>query len=294
MGGIGSKRANEVFIDFEGAKPTESEVKIYREVEAIFRESKRVQSLIEGYEGCIELVRKAMKTPTKENELSAFEGLLGAVESIAAFYDYTTQLARVTPEVLAALSKAPLSEQQALATQLGQIFAFALVFDQTRMMRPNLSNDFSYYRRLLPKFSKHPELKVKDDDASGMALFTAEHIPMISSLTKSCEAVSGGGEQFQDTLASFANSCFRLLKTKKFSNPATNLLIARAMTGAIVLFDRIASGTDAFSKKSPIVTRECIQLLKKEFPKEGGLLNAIQFSTKNFSRAPTSIQSLFE
>jgi len=127
-----------------------------------------------------------------------------------------------------------------------------------------------------------------------MALFTAEHIPMISSLTKSCEAVSGGGEQFQDTLASFANSCFRLLKTKKFSNPATNLLIARAMTGAIVLFDRIASGTDAFSKKSPIVTRECIQLLKKEFPKEGGLLNAIQFSTKNFSRAPASIQSLFE
>jgi len=257
----------------------------------VFRESKRVQQLIEDYKGCRELARKAMSTPTKENELAAFEGLLGAVDSIATFFNYTNELARVVPDLMTELCRAPLSDQQALATQLAHIFQFALVFDQTRMMRPNLSNDFSYYRRLLPKFSKHPDLKVKDDDASGMALFTAEHIPMISALTKALDGIAS--EEIQLLLASFANSCLRMLKQKKFSNPNTTLLTARAMTGAIVLYDRIGPDT-VFNKKCPLATREAIILLRKEFPKEGGLTNAIQFSTKHFARAPSGIQDLFE
>jgi hypothetical protein len=213
MGGGASRRVSEVFIDFENPKPTDGEMKVYRAVDGVFRESKRVQQLIEDYKGCRELARKAMSTPTKENELAAFEGLLGAVDSIATFFNYTNELARVVPDLMTELCRAPLSDQQALATQLAHIFQFALVFDQTRMMRPNLSNDFSYYRRLLPKFSKHPDLKVKDDDASGMALFTAEHIPMISALTKALDGIAS--EEIQLLLASFANSCLRMLKQKK-------------------------------------------------------------------------------
>jgi len=207
------------------------------------------------------------------------------------FFNYTNELARVLSDLMGELCRAPLSEQQALATQLAHIFQFALIFDQTRMMRPNLSNDFSYYRRLLPKFSKHPDLKVKDDDASGMALFTAEHIPMISALTKALDG--GKTDESQMLLASFANSCLRMLKQKKFSNPSTQLLTARAMTGAIVLYDRIGPDT-AFSKKCPLATREAIILLRKDFPKEGGLTNAIQFSSKHFATAPSGIQDLFE
>jgi len=291
MGGGSSRRVSEAFIDFENTKPSDGEIKTYRAVDAVFRESKRVQQLIEDYKGCRELARKAMSTPTKENELAAFEGLLGAVDSIATFFNYTNELARVVPDLMQELCRAPLGERQALATQLALIFQFALVFDQTRMMRPNLSNDFSYYRRLLPKFSKHPDLKVKDDDASGMALFTAEHIPMISALTKALDGIAS--EEIQLLLASFANSCLRMLKQKKFSNPNTTLLTARAMTGAIVLYDRIGPDT-VFNKKCPLATREAIILLRKEFPKEGGLTNAIQFSTKHFARAPSGIQDLFE
>jgi hypothetical protein len=65
------------------------------------------------------------------------------------------------------------------------------------------------------------------------------------------------------------------------------------MTGAIVLYDRIGPDT-VFNKKCPLLTREAIILLRKEFPKEGGLTNAIQFSTKHFARAPSGIQDLFE
>jgi hypothetical protein len=48
---------------------------------------------------------------------------------------------------------------QALAKQLADVFDFTLRFDQTRMKRPQLSNDFSYYRRLLPKHSQHANIK---------------------------------------------------------------------------------------------------------------------------------------
>lgn len=47
---------------------------------------------------------------------------------------------------------------QALAKQLALIFDLALQFDWLRMNRPHLANDFSFYRRLLPKFSKHPKV----------------------------------------------------------------------------------------------------------------------------------------
>jgi hypothetical protein len=59
-----------------------------------------------------------------------------------------------------------LQDQQALAKQLALLFDFTLQFDQTRMMRPHLSNDFSYYRRLLPKFPKRADVMYVSFSAS--------------------------------------------------------------------------------------------------------------------------------
>jgi len=165
------------------------------------------------------------------------------------------------------------------------------------MMRPNLSNDFSYYRRLLPKFSKHPDVKVKDDDASGMALFTAEHIPMMSTLAKATKAhcETADAHAVELLLSTLANSCMRMVRMKKFSALETNWLCLRAMTGAIVLYDHLTS--NAFSKKSPIMIRECITLLRRDYMGQKeveGLLNSIQYSTVSFKTAPSSVQELLD
>jgi len=291
--GLGGSKVGDAYIDLEGAKP-DGDAKVFDAFARIIDEAKRILELIEDYKGCADLARKAMSAPTKENELAAFEGLLHAVDAIQAFFAYSVEIGRILPEVLVQLSKKPLAEQQALATLLAKLLDLALVFDQTRMMRPNLSNDFSYYRRLLPKFNKHPEVKVKDDEASGMALFTAEHIPMISSITKAAQSVDQQAQvQVQNMLASLANSCLKMLKNKKFSHARTNLLCARAMTGAIVLYDRMGPNS-AFNKRCPVLLRDCIVILKKDFPKEGALRNALQYSTKNFKDAPSSIQDLFD
>ncbi len=107
---------------------------------------------------------------------------------------FAFSLERVVPELLTTLAKdgsdckTSVADQQALAKQLADIFDFALRFDALRMLRPFLPNDFSYYRRLLPKFSKHERVKVKDDEASGMALFTPQHIPMMTALATATAA----------------------------------------------------------------------------------------------------------
>jgi len=299
MGCFQSSTAREVKLDFEGKLGPTSDEKLYTEIEQVLADMKRVYAAIEDYKGCLELVRAAMSKPTKENEQRAFEGLLGAVKAISMFFEFSRTLERILPQILAQLTPpGALLTNQATAKQFAQILDFTLRFDQTRMMRPNLSNDFSYYRRLLPKFSKHPGVEVKDDEASGMALFTAEHIPMMSTLAKATKSYidsSGDSAAVEACLASIANSCMRLVKSKALSAQESVWLCLRAMTGAIVLYDHVTGG--AFRKNSPINIRECINLLKKDYAGQSNvdsLVSAIQYSTVSFKTAPASIQSMFE
>lgn len=286
-------------VDFENAKPSETEKQIYDEVDRVLQSKAEVLQLIENYKGCQDLARAAMATPSPETEKAAFEGLLGAVDSISRFFQYSKSLEQIFPRLLKKLGEGiqgnvvKLEAKQALARQLGEIFDFALNFDRVRMLRPNLSNDFSYYRRLLPKFNKHPQIRVKDDEASGMALFTAEHIPMTAALSKAGAKAQSESDSVSAVLSSMANSCMLILKKNAFQRPETGIFVARAMTGAIVVFDHV-DALGAFSKRGPIAIKQCINVLKKDFPKETSLLNAIRYSTKSFREAPDDIQKLFD
>jgi hypothetical protein len=297
---LGAQSYEEFDISLSGnTKPAREEEKIFTRVQESLSKMPGNMKLIEDYTGCQELARKAMSTPTPENERAAFEGLLVAVDSIASFFNYTKELEMVVPDLLTTMAAAPAGQAgttpipEALGFQLAQIFEFSLEFDRVRMLRPNLSNDFSYYRRLLPKFNKHPSLRIKDDEASGMALFTAEHIPMMNCLSKATARAQEKNPQVGRVLAIVANSCRKALAAKKFPQASTNLTCARAMTAAIVISDHI-DVFSVFNKKSPVAVKACILTLKKEFPKEVSLLNAIRYSTRHFNEAPPAIQALFD
>jgi len=289
------------FVDFDNCQPSESESSLYNEVSSVLSHSSEVLRCLEEYRGCQELARKAMSSPSLENEQEAFEGLLIAVSSISTFYHYAKDLERILPNLLEALAQgssdqipATFQEKQSLVKQLGLLFDFSLRFDSTRMLRPSISNDFSYYRRLLPKFNKHPGIQVRDDDASGMALFTAEHIPMMSVMSKSTSSASDRNPNITHVLAILANASLKMLKTKRFiATPATTLFVARCMTGSIVLYDHVDL-LGVFGNKSPVQLRGCVSLLKKDFPLETGLLNAIHYSTKHFKDASPTTQALFD
>lgn len=294
------------FIDFENARPTESEMKVFSQVGEVLALSGTVLKTIDDYQGCQDQVRKALTTPSQETERAAFEALLVVVGHIALFFDYAKKLEDTFPILLDRLSRPSVNEskdhkqlsleqQQALTKQLADILDFSLRFDNLRMNRPSMSNDFSYYRRLLPKFHNNPNISVKDDDAGAMAIFTAEHIPMMTALCRAANKSIARNDKVTETLAQMSNSCLAILKAKKFSRPDLNLFIARAMTGSIVLFDHI-DPLGAFVKRSPIQIRHCVLALKTNFSKDQYtvLLNALQYSTKTFKNAPSNVQELFD
>lgn len=303
MGGllslVGSTAYEEVDLTLSSSPPNSpNEEKAFNRVGEVMAKTPHSMKSIEDYTGCQQLARAAMNTPSPENEKAAFEGLLVAVDSIATFFSLTKELEVVLPELLTTMAMG--SEEktagipEALGTQLAQIFEFSLEFDRVRMLRPHLSNDFSYYRRLLPKFSKHPDLKIKDDEASGMALFTAEHIPMMNCMIKGSRNAQEKNPQVSRVLAILANSCRKALFAKKFTDPAIINTCVRAMTAAIVIFDHIDI-ISVFHKKSPINIKACVALLKREeFKRETSLLNAIRYSTAHFNDAPQSVQDLFD
>lgn len=255
-----STQYEEVELKFDSSvNPDPTEKNVYDQIAEVIDQFPKHLALIEEYKGCAELARVAMSKPTPENELAAFEGLMDSIDAIANFFNLCQQIERVLPRLLTSLARSPIKttpEQKAaipdaLSFQLAQIFNFAIAFDQTRMMRPNLSNDFSYYRRLLPKFNKHPNIRIKDDEASGLAMFTAEHIPVMRSVIKACTQAHREDPNVSAVLCILANSCNKALKTKRFASPELNLVCARAMTSAIVAYDHIEM-ISVFNKKTPI------------------------------------------
>jgi len=293
------KEDDGVVIDFDNAKPSESEAKIYAQASELLERGALILKTLEDYKGAREEVRKAMGTPNVENEAVAFDALLIVVNEVASFWEYSKRLEEILPRMLDQLSKPvvdekqPVAGQQALAKQLAAVFDFALRFDQVRMLRPHLPNDFSFYRRLLPKFHKNPNITVKDEDAGAVGLFTADYVPMMNALCRGAAKAAKDNARVADTLALIANSCLKMIKNRKFENTETNMLCARAMTGAVVLFDHVdASG--AFHKRSPLHIKPIIQTLIREFPSDAALANALRFTTRTFKSAPDSIQDLFE
>lgn len=296
-GGHSRNRQHERSINLEDAKPGGGESELFQRVDEVLERARPTLKKIEDYKGCQELARMAMSDPSAENELMAFEGLLDSVDSIATFFEYSQELERLGHDLLLQLASEAYSsgrevDQPALFMQLARIFEFSLVFDEIRMRRPNLSNDFSYYRRLLPKFSAHQDVRVKDDAASGMALFTAEHIPMTKCLVKGAVRAFEQDTNAGAALSILANSALAMLRSGRFSDDL-KLRCARGMTGSLVVYDHIAPA-GAFTKRSPIKAHAVITMLQRELPKEIALTNAIRFSTVHFKDAPGKVQNLFD
>lgn len=281
-------------IDFEKPTPSEPEKALYDKLENTFVEAEGMLKIITEYKDAQEFCRIAMSKPSPDSEKDAFENLLACVDCVASIFEFSKALSSTVENLLHALAN-DVEHQDALFYQLARLFDFVLQFDRARMEKPKLSNDFSFYRRLLPKFTKHPLLKIKDDAASGMALFTAEHIPMMNAVNKAGTTAAATNPTVLSVLAKLAMSCEGMLRMKRFTDDKLNILCARALTGAIVMYDNVDT-VGAFHRRSPIDVKACVTRLKRDFPEKDytPLLNGIHYSTKNYSSASAATQSLFE
>jgi len=134
-----------------------------------------------------------------------------------------------------------------------------------------------------------------------MSLFFAYPTPMLNVVNESMAKFLGQNplftrENVTTTLAIMANICQEMVTQKKFLQENTNMCCLRAMTGAIIIFDRFHL-VGAFSKKSPINIKACIGVLKNYTEASTfGLLNALRFTTchLNDPETPAAIRQLLD
>jgi len=311
----GSDNAEKVFIDFEKATPSDDEKALHDEVAEVLNKAPVILDRLRKYAGCEEYIRKAITTPGPETEDAAWEAVLPAVDQLQQFYDFSLELEQRFPKLLVALcknerggEKAPrnhLSNMQALAKQLADVFDFVLRFDDAKMVNPAIQNDFSYYRRTLNRMKlskKDANIKIRDELANRMSLFFAYPTPMMKVLSETTAKflstdVTVPRENVTSVLATLANVCHDMVENKKFSKEDFTMLSLRAMVGSIILYDHV-SEQGAFVKKSPINIKGCIHVLKTFTPttdqSTDGLLNALRFTTihLNDPETPGSIKQL--
>lgn len=300
------KEIQEIYIDFENAKPSDEEKEIHGTVSAVLDKGPQVLEKLFKYDGCEEYIRKAITTPGPETEEAAWNAVLPAVDQLQEFYDFSLELESSFPKLLIALCKNDpkdsLPNQQALAKLLADVFDFVLRFDDAKMVNPAIQNDFSYYRRTLNRMKlskKDLNIKIRDELANRMSLFFAYPTPMMKVLSETTvkflsSDTSVPRDNVTSALATMANVCHDMVAKKKFEADNTNMFCLRAMTGAIILYDHL-SAQGAFAKKSPINIKGAITVLKgySQSPTDG-LLNALRFTTihLNDPETPNSIKQL--
>lgn len=205
-----------------------------------------------------------------------------SAEQLYDFYEFSYELQTLLPRLLASLSSehaaVSLSERSATVFLLAQMFHFAFHFDELKMLNPAIQNDFSYYRRTVSRAKaqtggkKVKKLKLSDEVANQMSFHYAYPTPVMKVLINAAVQMSDA-TQVVPTLAEIANvACQQAAGLVQDENR----LLVCLMTGCIILIDHV-SPAGAFHKKSPVRTKQCIQLLVT--PGNESLCNSIRFST---------------
>jgi len=297
---------SDVFVDFHGnvgAEPNGDEKDIFESVTDILVEGKSMLDNLDQYADCGLSIRRALTNPTPDNEREAFAAVKANVDIINGFYQFSKKSERQFPAMLRMLAtddeKASIQQKQAVSKKVADVLDFVLKFDELKMLRPGLQNDFSFYRRSLGKHAGDPDLNVRDDEASFISLFIAQPIPMMTSTAKATTELLNEsahlGMHVPRVLATIANVCLHLVKSKRFEDAPTNMLCVRAMVGCIVLFDHLTP-EGAFVKRSGINIRQAVQLVTKEYNDQKPLVNALRYSTLHFSddSTPAAITQMLE
>eukprot|EP00058_Branchiostoma_floridae_P024414 XP_002609904.1 hypothetical protein BRAFLDRAFT_90713 [Branchiostoma floridae] len=295
----------DIFLDFENAQPTESEHEVHQVVERVLSTSHGLLIELQQYKGADNEIREAISNPSRDDlQEKAWRAVCPSVIKLKKYYEYSTELENVLPQLLQALCSGPytptqhLERQQALAKQFAEILHFTLKFDDLKMMTPSIQNDFSYYRRTLSRMKMNSQYKdgvgsvfeVSSEVANRMSLFYAEATPMLKTLS---EATTRFVSECRHICYKPTCMCSREYY-QRFENEETILFCLRVMVGVIILYDHVHP-VGAFAKKSGIDMKGCIKVLRDQpASKVEGLLNALRYTTKhlNDESTPKNIRAL--
>jgi len=260
--------------NFDTAGVDEKSQDQYREILSKLGESQKLISQLNGYKTSQDRIREAMKNNSAENKRLAFASTLENVKRIKVCYKYCTEdlvklfqdlrerIREVEEEKLE--DKAQLyKKQEAWAKELARLISFVVEWDQGKMQKPSMLNDFSYYKRNLPQQAANFELAADTEEslASNISFWLADSMPMCKTLGDSLKA-----KESLKLLKDISALCYHLVESKKFAGSKTahsnEVLCLRCAVGCIVLYDRASGGHGAFGSKT-FRTKKICEVLSK-------------------------------
>jgi hypothetical protein len=274
--------AQESFLDFENARPTEEEKEVYDSVAHTESFAPDIITELKSYKGAGEAIRMGISNPSDpEKQAGAWATVIPLVEKLKEFYEFSKDLQKAHQELPQALTHEKmtvlghLETKQALAKQFAQILHFTLKFDDLKMNNPAIQNDFSYFRRTMSRRGTNNAAisGINFDDgkfvttemANEMSLFYAEATPMLTALSSSTQRfVQENGdinERTVEVLSTMANICKVMLENPvdaRFQMGADSIsFCVRVMVGLIILYDHVHKD-GAFGKGSRIDVSCCV------------------------------------
>lgn len=291
-------------VDFEGearGEPPDLEQQdtrdreLYERLSALLERCSGAIQLAQQYEGCGGIIRQSMSAPgDKEKQLATSRALLPNVDSIRGFFELSRDMEQTMPVLLVRLAELEsIVQRPSLACKLAELLQAVLEWDQLKMMRPQIQNDFASYRRHLPLMKVEfeqgllPQLPVADTDANSISMFIAENVPFMVMLARVTAETARREPRVANVIATVANMCCGMVQRRLYQNDATNRRLLMAMTSAAVLYDRITD-SGVFVKRSEVGVSKCIKALKKHGGATGEQLRAcLRYSTMHYNSDTT-------
>jgi len=302
MGCGGKSSGKAVNLDFEEKMPNEGkESEIFEKVKPLLDRTGEILEQLKTYSGCAEFIKLAVRNPSTENDIAAWNAVVPAVNMLKDFFDYYSAFKDGLVQLLeyATRENDPheiLQESLGVTRLIVSMLDFIIKFDELKMGKASIQNDFSFYRRSMNRMKRGAvELNVSsppvnDEVANRMSLFFAYPNPFTKALIDELSRnKSIPREQLTSVFANVANAC-KENANKNESNEAArkekNFVLFRSMVAAIMFYD-YTSVTGVFAKKSEVDVEGCIQALRKYQNDSTDLLNTIRYGTKTFNNDTT-------
>lgn len=246
------------------------------------------------------------------------------MDKLKQFYQYSAAIETCLPLILQTLCigdvNKNLERHKGLARILCNLLDFVFEFDSLKMTKPQIQNDFSYYRRCLSrgKLSNEVDLRSamnEDELANRLSMFYAYPTPMLRTVTEVTTqfvAKNRVGRSVSECLSTLAGVCYHSVSSStspsssssfKKSNgsnrspprPETTAFCLRVMVISIIIYDHI-DPQGAFIKSSPINIKNSVKAIHSygNANDTPNLMSALRYNTKHLNDAttPKSIKSL--
>ena len=256
----------------------------------LLKEARSMLAELQNYHGNSESIRVALSN-SQDTELQreSFSNLRPNIEIVAKFHRLSIDIAQLVTTIsneLVTVEK--VKENLPFVQLLGDIFLFAFEFDQLKMIKPEIQNDFSFYRRSLGSVAENgATLPLPSDEANVVSMWLAVGMPMMGSVSAPLKAES-------TVLVHMTNISFGMLARKIPQSEEEKMKLVKIMIISIIMYDRVCNVPGGvFTSQSAIRVKKCIQVMKRD----GGnhaqhLAQSIKYSTIHYNdnSTPDSIK----